>query len=162
MLYTLGMKLLAMSALVLALSGGSAFAGRHGGGGGGGHSGGGHVGGGAVVHGGGGHVGGGHVGGGFVNHGGFTHGVVGRGYAGGYRGGYIGARRPIFVGRPFIGGRYYDYRYRPRLIVENYAPMAGYSWLSGSWQWDGQEWIWQPGHYEPDAAYDSGPTDEAY
>ena len=160
MLYTLGMKLLAMSALVLALSGGSAFAGRHGGGGGGGHSGGGggHVGG-AVHGGGGGHIGGGAV----VRGGGFRGGVVGRGYAGGYRGGYgYGARRPIYVGRPFIRERYFDYRYRPRLLVENYAAMPGYFWTAGSWQWDGQEWIWTAGHYEPDAAYDQGYVDESY
>ena len=33
------------------------------------------------------------------------------------------------------------------------APLAGYFWVSGSWQWNGAEWLWQPGHYEPDPSY---------
>ena len=62
-------------------------------------------------------------------------------------------RRPIYVQRPVIRQRYYDYRYRPQLIVENYPAQPGYYWVAGQWQWSGYEWIWQPGHYEPDASY---------
>ena len=55
--------------------------------------------------------------------------------------------------RPQIRERYYDYRYRPRLIVENYDPMPGYVWVQGGWQWNGAEWQWFGGHYEVDASY---------
>jgi len=91
------------------------------------------------------------------------------GYDHGYRGGYGGrvvvansypryyggyARQPIYVGRPVIRERYYNYYQRPTLVVENYGPRAGYFWIGGAWGWNGAEWIWSPGHYEPDAAYD--------
>jgi len=62
-------------------------------------------------------------------------------------------RRPIYVSRPVIRERYYNYYRRPSVIVENYNPMAGYYWVNGSWSWTGYEWVWQPGHYEPDSAY---------
>jgi hypothetical protein len=62
-------------------------------------------------------------------------------------------RRPIYVQRPVIPYRYYNYYQRPAIIVENQPPMAGYYWVAGQWQWNGYEWIWQPGHYEPDPAY---------
>jgi hypothetical protein len=171
-LYIEGMKIITMSALILALSSGAAFADRHGHGGGGG-GGGWHGGGGVAVHGGGGggwHGGGGggvavreHRGGG----GGWGGGVAvhsydrggyhyNTGYRGGYYGGGWGVRRPVYVNRPYIRERYFDYRIRPRIIVENYAPMAGYYWVPGEWQWNGYEWLWQPGHYEPDAAYVDG------
>jgi hypothetical protein len=70
-------------------------------------------------------------------------------------------RRPIYVSRPIIRARYYDYYRRPSIIVENYGPRAGYYWVAGQWSWNGYEWLWQPGHYEPDPnyvdqAYDSG------
>jgi hypothetical protein len=87
-------------------------------------------------------------------------------------GGYYGARRPIFVRRPIIRERYYDYYRRPALIVENYSAMPGYYWVPGAWSWTGYEWTWQPGHYEPDpnyvgaaydgAAYDGGYYDSGY
>lgn len=64
-------------------------------------------------------------------------------------------RRPIYVQRPRIAYRYYNYYQRPAVIAENYAPMTGYYWVPGQWQWSGYEWIWQPGHYEPDPAYNS-------
>ena len=64
-----------------------------------------------------------------------------------------GERRPIFVSRPVIRERYYNYYRRPSLIVESYGAMPGYYWVRGQWTWDGYEWIWQPGHYQPDAAY---------
>jgi hypothetical protein len=73
-------------------------------------------------------------------------------YNSGYRyNNYV--RRPIYVGRPVIRERYYDYRYRPNLIVENYPARDGYFWVAGQWTWDGYEWQWQPGHYEPDPSY---------
>jgi hypothetical protein len=59
-------------------------------------------------------------------------------------------RRPIYVSRPVIDVHYYDYRRRPALIAENYAPMAGYIWVAGAWSWNGYEWIWTAGHYQPD------------
>jgi len=70
-----------------------------------------------------------------------------------YNGGYHYVRRPIYMARPIIHQRYYDYRYRPQLIVENYGARPGYYWVNGAWQWSGYEWIWQPGHYEPDPNY---------
>jgi len=73
-----------------------------------------------------------------------------------YRGGYGYShvvRRPIYVSRPVIRERYYNYYRRPALVVENYGAMPGYYWVAGAWSWSGYEWIWQPGHYEPDASY---------
>jgi hypothetical protein len=67
--------------------------------------------------------------------------------------GYGYARRPIYVNRPYIGARYYNYHRRPELIVENYGPRAGYFWVSGAWAWNGAEWVWAPGHYQPDPSY---------
>jgi hypothetical protein len=64
-------------------------------------------------------------------------------------------RHPIYVQRPVIRYRYYNYHQRPAILVENQQPMAGYIWVTGQWQWSGYEWIWQPGHYQPDPAYDS-------
>jgi hypothetical protein len=62
-------------------------------------------------------------------------------------------RRPIYVARPIIRERYFNYYRRPALIVENYNATPGYYWVAGNWVWDGGEWIWQPGHYEPDPNY---------
>ena len=62
-------------------------------------------------------------------------------------------RRPIYVSRPIIRERYHNYYRRPAVIAESYNPMAGYYWVAGGWAWDGYEWIWQPGHYEPDPSY---------
>jgi Ni/Co efflux regulator RcnB len=62
-------------------------------------------------------------------------------------------RRPIYISRPFIGHRYFNYYQRPALIVENYNTMPGYYWVRGQWTWDGREWQWMPGHYEPDPSY---------
>lgn len=169
------LKFIPLTALALGLSSGVALADHHGGS----HAGGDHR---AVVverhaspvvrdhrdfHGGGVVVRGGHDwhGGGVVVrdghdwHGG-GHVIRGGGYYGGY------ARRPIYVHRPVIRERYYDHYRRPSVIVENYGPVAGYYWVAGSWQWNGYEWLWQPGHYEPDpsyvgAAYDGG-YDDSY
>ena len=71
-------------------------------------------------------------------------------------------RRPIFVSRPYIGHRYYNYYQRPSLIIENYGPRDGYYWVRGQWTWDGYEWIWQPGHYEPDPNYTGAYYDNGY
>jgi len=82
-------------------------------------------------------------------HGGGERVVVRGGYHGGYyHGGYYG-RRPIYVNRPVIREHYYNYRYRPSLIVEDYGPRPGYIWVRGHWAWDGAEWIWTPGYYDP-------------
>jgi hypothetical protein len=72
---------------------------------------------------------------------------------------YSYVRRPIYVERPIIRQHYYDYRYRPSLIVENYPARDGYYWVNGQWTWSGYEWIWTPGHYEPDPAYYSNGYD---
>lgn len=83
-------------------------------------------------------------------------------------------RRPIYVRdnrftfsngrtfhyhRPVINVRYTDYRYRPRLLVENYDVVPGYLWVSGSWGWNGYEWYWTPGYYQVDPNYS---YDDAY
>jgi hypothetical protein len=76
-----------------------------------------------------------------------------------YRGRYVSrphvrvVRRPIYVQRPTIRYRYHNYYQRPAVLDENYAPMTGYYWVAGQWNWNGYEWIWMPGHYEPDPAY---------
>jgi hypothetical protein len=68
-----------------------------------------------------------------------------------YHGGVRVVHRPIFVRhRPVIRYRYYNYYQRPAIIVENPRPLAGYYWVNGSWQWNGAEWVWMQGHYEPD------------
>jgi hypothetical protein len=66
---------------------------------------------------------------------------------------YRVVRRPIFVSRPIIRDHYYNYYRRPSLIVESYGAMPGYYWVAGHWSWNGYEWLWQPGHYEPDPNY---------
>jgi hypothetical protein len=62
--------------------------------------------------------------------------------------------------RPYISRRYYDFRVRPTVIVENYPSRGGYIWVSGHWNWSGSEWLWVGGHYAPDPAvrtyYDDG------
>jgi hypothetical protein len=70
------------------------------------------------------------------------------GYSGGSR-----ARGPIYMPRPIIRQRYSNYYQRPSLIAESYGAMPGYSWVAGAWLWNGYEWIWQPGHYQPDPGY---------
>jgi len=74
---------------------------------------------------------------------------------------YQYVRRPIYVQRPVIRSRYFNYYQRPALIVESYPAMDGYYWVQGHWDWDGYEWIWNPGHYEPNTPaaphyYDDG------
>jgi hypothetical protein len=60
-------------------------------------------------------------------------------------------RRPIYVTAPAIRYHYYNYYQRPSIVVENYPARDGYIWVAGQWSWDGYEWRWTPGHYEPDA-----------
>jgi hypothetical protein len=71
--------------------------------------------------------------------------------------------RTVVYTRPVISRRYYDFRVRPTVIVENYPSQAGYIWVSGHWNWNGNEWIWIGGHYAPDPAirnyYDDGSWD---
>lgn len=62
-------------------------------------------------------------------------------------------RRPIYVQAPRIRYRHYNYYQRPAVLVENYAPMTGYYWVAGQWAWNGYEWTWTAGHYEPDPSY---------
>lgn len=64
--------------------------------------------------------------------------------------------QPAYVGvnnRPYVRERYYDRNRRPTVIVENYGRRPGYYWVQGNYDWDGREWVWYPGHYEPDPAY---------
>ena len=62
-------------------------------------------------------------------------------------------RHPVYVRRPVIQYRYTNYYSRPAIIAENYPAMEGYYWVAGQWQWNGYEWVWQAGHYEPDPNY---------
>ena len=78
----------------------------------------------------------------------------------GYRPYY--GRRPIYVSRPIIRERSFDYYRRPALIIENYNAMPGYYWVAGGWVWNGAEWIWQPGHYQPDPNYVDQGYDDSY
>jgi len=53
--------------------------------------------------------------------------------------------------RPVIREHYYNVHMRPAVIVENYDPVPGYMWMSGSWTWGGGEWVWSPGYWAPAA-----------
>jgi len=158
------MKKLILTALVLALTGGAAMADR--GHGGGRSSSGGRASGGVVVHSNGGYHGGearsynrGWNGGGRVyenrgwNGGGRV--VVNGGWRGEprYYHNYGHARANIWMPRPVIRSHYYNYGYRPSLLVEDYGYRSGYIFVRGNWQWNGYEWTWMPGHYEPDPAF---------
>ena len=72
-------------------------------------------------------------------------------------------RRPIYVARPHIAVRYYNYYQPPTVLAESYPAMPGYYWVAGHWDWNGYEWLWNPGHYEPDPSYvDPAYTDGYY
>lgn len=78
---------------------------------------------------------------------------------------YVNNGRFVFSGgvtrtyrRPVIQYRYYNYRVRPQIVVENYDPVPGYIWVAGSWSWNGREWMWTNGYYAPDPSY----TQESY
>lgn len=62
-------------------------------------------------------------------------------------------RQPIYVQRPVISYRYTNFYQRPVVIAENYPSRPGYIWITGQWQWNGYEWTWTAGHYQPDPAY---------
>jgi len=68
--------------------------------------------------------------------------------------------RTVVYRAPVISRRYYDVRFRPQVIVENYPSQGGYIWTSGHWNWGGGEWHWIGGHYAPDPSigtyYDDG------
>lgn len=64
--------------------------------------------------------------------------------------------------RPVVRQRYYDYRVRPTVIVENMEPVPGYVWVAGRWNWNGREWIWMNGHYAPDTRYSVWYDDDTY
>lgn len=55
--------------------------------------------------------------------------------------------------RPSFRTRYVNYRVRPQVYIENMAPVEGYVWMNGQWQWTGNEWVWQAGYYAPDPSY---------
>lgn len=82
---------------------------------------------------------------------------------------YLSNNRFVFNGgvtrhyqRPVIRQRYYDYRYRPQLIVEHCEPVPGYIWIQGHWHWSGYEWIWTNGYYAPDQNYQDSHYDDGY
>ncbi len=75
---------------------------------------------------------------------------------------YVNNNRFVFGGgasytyhRPVIRNRYFDVRFRPTLVVENYDPVPGYIWVQGHWEWNGVEWLWTSGYYSPDSSYDN-------
>ena len=71
-------------------------------------------------------------------------------------------RRPIYVQAPVIQYRYTNYYQRPSVLVENYPAQTGYYWVAGSWSWNGYEWTWTAGHYEPDPNYVEQSYDSGY
>ena len=68
-------------------------------------------------------------------------------------------RRPIYVQRPVVNVRYYNYQQPPALIVENYAAMDGYYWVAGVVV-ERLRVAVDAGHYEPDPNYDAQYYDE--
>ena len=82
---------------------------------------------------------------------------------------YVNNGRFVFNGgysrsytRPVIRQRYYDYRYRPQIIVQNYDPVPGYVWVQGSWNWSGYEWLWTDGYWAVDANYQDDYYEPSY
>ena len=78
---------------------------------------------------------------------------------------YVNNGRFVFNGgysrsytRPVIRQRYYDYRYRPQIIVQHYDPVPGYIWMQGQWNWNGYEWLWTDGYWAVDTNYQDGVT----
>jgi hypothetical protein len=58
-------------------------------------------------------------------------------------------RGAVYMPRPMIRERYYDFHRRPVLIEENFGFRTGFIWVRGHWDWNGGEWIWMPGFYQP-------------
>lgn len=54
---------------------------------------------------------------------------------------------------PTPARRHVDYRMQPAPLFENAQPMAGYLWVPGQWRWTGNQWTWSAGYYQPDPAY---------
>jgi hypothetical protein len=82
---------------------------------------------------------------------------------------YVNNGRYVFGGgvsrvyvRPVIRAHYYDVRVRPVVLVENMEPVPGYVWIRGGWNWNGYEWAWVSGHYEPDMRYSNYYDDGTY
>jgi hypothetical protein len=82
---------------------------------------------------------------------------------------YVNNGRYVFGGgisrtyvRPVIRTHYYDVRVRPVILVENMEPVPGYVWYRGAWNWNGYEWVWVSGHYEPDVRYSTWYDDGTY
>jgi len=82
---------------------------------------------------------------------------------------YVSNGRYVFGGgvvrtyvRPVVRTHYYDVRVRPVYLVENMEPVPGYVWIRGNWNWNGYEWAWVSGHYEPDARYSTWYDDGSY
>ena len=48
------------------------------------------------------------------------------------------------------------------MLAEDYAAMPGYYWVAGHWDWNGYEWLWTAGHYEPDPNYYDQGYDTGY
>ncbi|MEJ7597078.1 MAG: hypothetical protein WKG01_04140 [Kofleriaceae bacterium] len=72
---------------------------------------------------------------------------------------FSNGRRHRYV-RPVFRQRYYNYRVRPQVYVEQVPQQDGYIWTQGSWSWNGGEWMWNAGYYAPDPSiqvyYDDG------
>lgn len=64
--------------------------------------------------------------------------------------------------RPTFNTHYYDVRFRPQIVVENYPAQHGHIWVSGHWNWTGAEWSWVGGHYAPDPSYANYYDDGSY
>ena len=82
---------------------------------------------------------------------------------------YVNNDRYVFHGgvtrvyrRPVIRTHYYNVRVRPVVLVESMEPVPGYIWVRGNWNWNGYEWLWVSGHYEPDMRYSNWYDDGSY
>jgi len=58
-------------------------------------------------------------------------------------------RGAVYMPRPVIRERYFDFHRRPELVVEDFGFRPGFVWVRGHWDWNGAEWIWMPGYYQP-------------
>jgi hypothetical protein len=61
---------------------------------------------------------------------------IGACYGGGYYDGY--------------GSGYYATAAPPMAVDVGYAERPGYVWIQGHWGWNGGQWAWVPGWYEPE------------
>jgi hypothetical protein len=86
----------------------------------------------------------------------------GGGYSGGARVVVRHAPAQAVYRRDVVVQRYNNYNVRPPIYAERYAPRPGYYWVPGSWQWNNVEWVWVPGHYEPDPNFRVAPGYRPY